>query len=67
MIPGRFINIPVVSYSALSKQGAQVKPKDLDTTWNLRDVKYHQPGSALKEWFAISLTRAVSPDNINRL
>ncbi|CAG8566245.1 6918_t:CDS:2 [Paraglomus occultum] len=64
-VPGRFISIPVVSYSASSKQGAQVKPKDLDATWNLRDVKYLQPGNALREWLAISLTQAVSPGNIN--
>ncbi|CAG8573166.1 8863_t:CDS:2 [Paraglomus brasilianum] len=64
-VPGRFINIPEVSYSASSKHCAQVKPKDWDATWNLRDVKYLHPGDTLKEWIAISLTQAVSPDNIN--
>src|SRR5207247_2394230 len=49
-----------------SKQGAQIKPKDWDAAWNLRDVRYFKSGEPLKSWIAISLTQAVSPNDINK-
>ncbi|CAG8483191.1 10694_t:CDS:2 [Paraglomus occultum] len=65
-VPGRFISTPEVLYSNSSKQGPQIKPKDWDAAWNLRDVHYLKSGETLKTWMAISLTQSVSPDNMNR-